>query len=73
MNNETFIDSLTPLELRLEISKHLSNLRLDLLKRIYNGQAVLEGCEKGNLYIHIHFSPVSFKGEFKEQAVSRTT
>jgi hypothetical protein len=51
--------SLSPLELRLEISKYLGNIRFDLLKRIYDGQAILEGYEKGNVSIHVHLSPTT--------------
>src|SRR5258708_36465697 len=45
---------LTPLEVRLEISKRISNLRFELLKRVYDGRAIVEGYEKGEVECHVH-------------------
>ena len=52
--NENEILSLSPLEFRLEIGKHISNLRFDLLKRLYHGESIIEGYEHGKVEVHMH-------------------
>lgn len=43
------------LELRLEHSKRLSNLRLEFLKRLYDGLPVVERYLQGKVELHVHF------------------
>src|SRR6266850_347834 len=45
---------LHPLKFRLETSKRVSNLRLDLLKRIYDGYSIIEGYEEHKVKLHVH-------------------
>jgi len=54
-------EHLSPLELRLEISKCISNLEFDLLKRVYDGQAILEGYEKREVELHVHVRTVGHR------------
>jgi hypothetical protein len=44
------------LEFRLEISKRISNLRMQFLKRLYDGESIIEGYEKGEVVLHVHWS-----------------
>lgn len=63
----TEFKSLHPMELTLEISKHISNLQSDLLKRIYDGKVVLEGCEKGDVEIHVHGAVIGTEAENRSE------
>jgi len=47
---------LTPLELRLEVSKRLSNLRLELLKCLYDRHSIIERYSLGVIELHVHFA-----------------
>lgn len=46
---------LTPLELRIEVGKSLSNLRYQLLQSFYNRRSLAERYANGNIALHIHF------------------
>lgn len=47
------------LELRLECINRMGDLRLDFLKRLYDGKAVIKGYKQGNVELHIHaWTPV---------------
>lgn len=70
-NSKEEIESMSSLELRLEISKSISNLRFNLLERIYNGQAVIEGYEHGNVELHIHGLIESNIAGLADSSVSR--
>ena len=45
---------LSPLELRVEVTKDLGNLRLELLKTFYDRRSVAERYLDGNIALHVH-------------------
>src|SRR2546423_643892 len=44
----------TSLELRLESIKYRGDLRLEYLKRFYDGRPILEQCLNGDVTLHVH-------------------
>ena len=46
----------SPLELRLEVTKDLGNLRLELPKAFYDRRSVAECYLDGNVVLHLHWS-----------------
>lgn len=42
------------LELRLERINRVGDLRLEYLKRLYDGRSIIEGYETGNVELHVH-------------------
>jgi len=53
-NGRVGAPALSSLELRLEISKCMSNARLDFLKCLYNRESVLERYRKRIVHLHLH-------------------
>lgn len=45
---------MTPLKLRLEISKRISNLRLDFLQRLYDRRPIIKRYVRGYVNFHLH-------------------
>ena len=54
------------LELRLEFVKNLGNLRMEYLKRFYDGSSVIERYLKGDISIHVHGIVTGVDSHMKE-------